>query len=71
MLLKNLHSKKNITNFAIQLRNTEHMKRKLVTEKEWDLIAALRNYRKSYHNQSIHIELYIDQLVDELKEKED
>lgn len=46
------------------------MKRE-ISEKEWVLIQALRNFRKSYHNYSIEIELYIDMLVDELKDKEE
>lgn len=45
------------------------MKREL-TDTEWDLIQALRNYRKSYHNISAELELYIDMLVELLKEKE-
>ena len=42
-----------------------------LTEKEWDLIRALRNFRKSQHNPSIQLELFIDQLVDELKEEDE
>lgn len=45
-------------------------KSKTITDKEWELIEALRNYRNSQHNPSIQIELYIDQLVDELKERD-
>lgn len=44
--------------------------KKEITEKEWELIEALRNYRKSKHNPSIQLELFIDQLIDELKEDE-
>lgn len=40
----------------------------ILTEKEEELIAALRNYRASKHNPSIQLELYIDRLVDELKD---
>jgi len=43
--------------------------KKELTELEWELIQALRNYRKSYHNKSIQIELFIDELVDKLKER--
>ena len=43
------------------------MKQEL-TEKEWELIQALRNFRKSRHNPSIQLEEYIDSLTDELKE---
>ena len=43
---------------------------KEITEKEWELIEALRNFRNTGHNPSMGLELYIDQLVDELKEKE-
>lgn len=42
-----------------------------ITEKEWELIEALRNFRNSKHNPSIQLELYIDQLVDELKEQDE
>lgn len=44
---------------------------KKITEKEWELIEALRNFRKSRHNPSVQLEFYIDQLVDELKEKDE
>lgn len=43
--------------------------KKEITELEWELIQALRNFRKSYHNKSIQIELYIDELIDKLKER--
>lgn len=42
--------------------------RKEISEKECELIEALRNFRNSKHNPSIEIELWIDRLVDELKE---
>ena len=42
--------------------------KKEITEKEWELLEALRNFRKSKHNPSIQLELFIDLLVDELKE---
>lgn len=45
------------------------MEKEKLTETERELIQALRNYRNSYHNQSIQLELYIDELVDKLKEK--
>lgn len=45
-------------------------KSKKLTEKEWELIEALRNFRNSRHNPSDELELYIDRLVDELKENE-
>lgn len=45
--------------------------KKEITEKEWELLQALRNYRKSYHNISVELELFIDQLVEELKDPED
>ena len=44
---------------------------KQITEKEWELIETLRNFRNSRHNASVQIELFIDQLVDELKENND
>lgn len=45
------------------------MKKEELTETEGELIEALRDFRNSYHNQSIQIELYIDELVDKLKER--
>lgn len=41
-----------------------------ITEKEWELLEALRNFRKSKHNPSYQLELFIDELVDQLKEKD-
>lgn len=46
-------------------------KSKRITAKEWELIEALRNFRNSRHNPSFQLELFIDQLVDELKEKDE
>lgn len=45
--------------------------KKEITEKEWELLEALRNFRKSRHNPSFELEIYIDSLVDELKEEEE
>ena len=42
-----------------------------LSETEWELIEALRSFRKSKHNPSINIEIYIDSLVDRLKETDD
>ena len=39
-----------------------------LTERETELIQALRNFRKSKHNLSVEFELWIDELVDTLKE---
>lgn len=44
--------------------------RKEITEKEWELIETLRNFRKSKHNPSERLEYYIDELVDNLKEED-
>lgn len=41
-----------------------------ITERERELIEALRNFRNSRHNPSVQLELFIDLLVDELKEKD-
>lgn len=45
--------------------------KRVITEKEWELIQALRNFRKSRHNPSTELEIFIDQLVDELKEEDE
>ena len=39
-------------------------KSKKITEREWELIEALRNFLNSKHNPSLQIELYIEELVD-------
>lgn len=62
-------SNKNITIFVLQLNHLNNMNRQ-ITEKEWELIEALRNFRNSKHNPSVQLELYIDELVDELKERD-
>lgn len=43
---------------------------KKLTEKEKELIEALRNFRNSKHNPSWELEQFIDQMVAELKEAE-
>lgn len=45
------------------------MKQEL-TDKEWELIQILRNFRKMYP-QSVEFELYINHLVTELMYEED
>lgn len=65
-----MYSNINITIFVMYLKTISDMKKEL-TETEWELIEALRNFRKSYHNQSVQLELYIDELVDRLKDNED
>lgn len=44
--------------------------KKEITETEWDLIQALRNYRKCYHNVSYQLEIFIDTLIEQLKTPE-
>lgn len=39
--------------------------------KEWELIEALRNFRKSKHNPSIELEMYIDSIYEALKVEDD
>lgn len=41
--------------------------KKEITEKEWELIEAIRNYRRSRHNPSAQLEMFIDCLVEALK----
>jgi hypothetical protein len=45
-------------------------KSKKITEREWELIEALRNFRNSKHNPSLQLELFIEELVDRLKEED-
>lgn len=41
--------------------------KKEITDTEWELIQALRNYKRSKHNPSVQLELFIDYLVEVLK----
>ena len=45
-------------------------KSKKITEREWELIEALRNFRNSKHNPSLQLEFFIEELVDRLKEED-
>ena len=38
-----------------------------LSEEEWELIATIRNYKKTYPR-SVNLELYIEYLVDKLME---
>ena len=70
---KNLLNNKNIINFVVSKDKDIEMKivnRKL-SEKEWQLIEALRNFRKTKHNPSIELELFVDSLYENLKEADD
>ena len=42
--------------------------KKEISEKEWELIEALRNLRKSKHNPSKNLEFWADMLYEQLKE---
>jgi len=39
---------------------------KILIEKEWELIEAIRNYKKSKHNRSLELEWYARQLFENL-----
>lgn len=43
---------------------------KRLSQKEKDFIEALRNFRNAKHNPSFELELFIDQIVAELKDKD-
>lgn len=43
---------------------------KKLSEKEWELIEMLRNFRNAKHNPSIEINLYLDYLFESLKEND-
>ena len=45
-------------------------KSKKITEREWELIEALRNFRNSKHNPSLQLELFIEEVFDRLKEED-
>jgi hypothetical protein len=43
----------------------------ILTEKERELIDALRNFKKSKHNYSYQLEVYVRELFDRMIEDED
>lgn len=43
------------------------MVKKLITEKEWELIQMIRNFRKGRHNPSGEIEMEVDEMFEQLK----
>ena len=45
-------------------------KSKKITEREWELIEALRKFRNSKQNPSLQLELFIEELVDRLNEED-
>ena len=42
------------------------MEKKLLSEQEWDLIEAIRNFKKSQHNPSFELEWYVLRLFENL-----
>jgi hypothetical protein len=42
------------------------MDKKILTEKEWELIEAIRNYKKSQHNPSPQLEWYVLKLFENM-----
>ena len=42
------------------------MEKRILTEKEWELKEAIRNYKKSKHNPSIELEWYVLKLFENL-----
>jgi hypothetical protein len=42
------------------------MEKRNLTEKEWELIEAIRNFKKTKHNYSFQFELYLRELFESL-----
>lgn len=42
-----------------------------LTDKEWELIEAIRNHKKSYHRGKRELSWYIQQVLNELLSRED
>ena len=61
-----LHSTKNRTIFVVFKINQRDMIKATLTEKEFDLIEAIRNYKKSYPNGYPEIRWYIERVFNEL-----
>ncbi len=40
------------------------MEKRFLTEKEWELIETIRNFKKSKHNYSFELELYVRELFE-------
>ena len=47
------------------------MEKRILTEKEWELIEAIRNIRNTKHNYSFEFELYVRELFEKLLNEED
>lgn len=60
-----LRSTKNRTIFVV-FKNQRDMIKATLTEKEFDLIEAIRNYKKSYPNGYPEIRWYIERVFNEL-----
>ena len=43
------------------------MKRRLITDKEWELIQMIRNVRNARHNPSVELEMEVDEKFEQLK----
>lgn len=62
---------KNLSIFAVlKTNNYITMKNQKITEKEWELITALRNFRNAKYFSEWQLELHINALVEELKEED-
>ncbi len=46
------------------------MEKREITEQEWELISAIRNYKRAYPNGAKSILFYIMQLLDNLLDRE-
>jgi hypothetical protein len=42
------------------------LRKEYVTEKEWDLIETIRNYKNSMHNPSLELEWFARQLFENM-----
>ena len=45
-------------------RNLGNIEKRVLTEKEWELIESIRNLKKTKHNYSIQFELYVRELFE-------
>jgi len=47
------------------------MEKRILTDKEWELIEAIRNFKNSKHNYSFEFELYLRELFEILLREKD
>jgi hypothetical protein len=53
------------------IKNVFDMEKRILTDREWELIEAIRNFKNSQHNYSFQFELYLRELFEQVLREED